>query len=839
MTKGCSCHYNGGMGIIRCGVLIAAVIALLVAACTDPEPAPTLVDTPTPAATHTPVPTPPDIPTATPTTIPTATPTTIPTATPTARPIPTHTPIATLQPTPVRDVTSNLVPFTPPGWTLPLTAADEPGLQRATELSVDGETYISWAATNRSSGDIDYFFLIDLYLDGVLIERWQSGGLKADQTIEFTDWAGLGKRVRLKAGVHTLKLVIDATGLVPEIDESDNVFEREFTWAPSTVGASPQTPMPSKLPDLVPYAPADWADAIIATSYSGDVVDGPLSVDVPTYIRFGFRNQGLASIPQDIWVYLYLDDILVIAQVGSGLIAEETAGSEEWPGLLEVVNVTPGRHTIKLEVDATDLVSESDEMNNVMEKSFTWATGAVQPKPFAMPSTAPIPTAPAPQSLPNLVPGWRMEWDGPIVISHPSDTFVDGSLTIDSQPFIDMVTHNQSTVQAGPAFSIDLYFDDMKVHTSESSGGMKPNELLWFNDWSDLLDRVDVAKGTHTLRMVIDPDDAVQEANESDNVFEKEFYWDKGSVALPTPITYTEQELSAKLSDLQSFLDTREPAIDSGGEDYTPMVLEVAEAGYYLLTGRSLQDERVNIFVLPHQEFLEWIDDHYAERFALRQVEEHPSLLVERERTKRRGAGFKTGRFGKVAIVVNGELNIADVIGSLAHELGHMRQEILNPKQDSASGAFYRKAMQEAQAQQFERAFWLKLESFTDLPLLSYPDYPGFRQLVDRQFLFWFANWERDEHHLGAVLQWLAVLDDPALTHLNGESLALESSLELFRYLAAIPTEEVEHYVNSRLQSLKSNFELMRAVAKNRLSPALSPDDEGSPDLRHASLLIP
>ena len=231
-------------------------------------------------------------------------------------------------------------------------------------------------------------------------------------------------------------------------------------------------------------------------------------------------------------------------------------------------------------------------------------------------------------------------------------------------------------------------------------------------------------------------------------------------------------------------------------------------------------------------------------RSSLRPVEELPSLLVERERSKRRGDGFKTSRFGKVAIVVNGELNIADVIGSLAHELGHMRQEILNPEQDSASEAFYRNAMQEAQAQQFERAFWLKLESFTDLPLLSDPDYPGFRQLVDRQFSFWFANWESDEHHLGTFLRWLAVLDDPTLAHLNrvhtdGGSLGLESSLELFRYLTAIPAEEVEHYVNSRLQSLEANFDIMRAVAKGRLSPALSPDDEGSPDLRHASLLMP
>ncbi|MBI2856616.1 MAG: hypothetical protein HYX93_07205 [Chloroflexi bacterium] len=816
------------MGILMWGVFALGAIALLVAACAEPEP----------TRTPLPVPTPTSVPT------PTVPPTATPPPTPTATPVPTPTPIATLYPTPVRAPTSNLVPFTPPGWTLPLTAAAIPGLQRPTDLSVDSETYISWAAMNRSSSDLDYPFFVDLYLDGVFIERWQSNGLRANHSIEFADWTGLEKRVRLEAGVHTLTMVIDPTNLVPETDESDNVFQREFTWAPPTVKAPSPAPMPSKLPDLVPSAPAGWGDALVVTSYAGDVVDGPLSVDVPTYVRFGFRNRGLASVREDVRVYLYLDNVLVTAQVGVGPLAEETVGSGEWSGLLEVTHVTPGEHTLRMEVDATDLVAESNEGNNILEKRYVWSTGPVPPKPLVTPVATPVPVTPAPLTLPNLVPGWRIDWDSPIIVSHQQDTFVDSPLTVDSQAFIDVVVHNRSTVQAKEAFSVDLYFDDVRVRTFEFLAGTKPNELRWSADWGDLYSMVVVTPDTHTLRMVIDPGNAVREADENDNVFEKEFHWDKGGVAGATPITYTEQELHYKLSDLRALLDTRESAIGYGDEDYTPEVLEVVEAGYYLLTGRSLQDERVNIFVLPRQEFLDWIDDHYAERFALSSVEEYASLLAERERIKSRGVGLKTSRFGKAAVLVNGERQIAGVIGSLAHELGHFRQGILNPEQDASSGALYRRAIHEAQAQQFERAFWLRLESFTDIPLLSYPDYQGFLQFVDQRLDFWSANREGDEHFLGVLLQWLAVLDDPALAHLKRDlldegGLDLESSMELFRYLVAVPPEEVERYVSNRFRSLDANFDTIRTVAKGRLSSALPPDDEGSPDLRFASLLMP
>ena len=108
-------------------------------------------------------------------------------------------------------------------------------------------------------------------------------------------------------------------------------------------------------------------------------------------------------------------------------------------------------------VDATDAVKESNESNNVIEKRFTWATGPVPPAPPAVPT--PVAAPPAPLTLPNLTPGWRMDWDAPISVSHEQGAFVDGPLVVGRTPYVDVAVHNLSTVDAAAPFTADLYFE--------------------------------------------------------------------------------------------------------------------------------------------------------------------------------------------------------------------------------------------------------------------------------------------------------------------------------------------------------------------------------------------
>ena len=679
---------------------------------------------------------------------------------------------------------------------------------------------------------------MDLYLDGVVIQRWLGGDMPVRGFIFIDDWSKLLLRVRLQPGKHTLRIVADSTNLVPETNESDNVFERDFIWEPAS---STATPIASRLPDLAPFAPDGWDAPIIATSYSGDIVEGPLSLSATTYIRYSIENRGLTSAPSDIWVYLYLDDILVDRKVLDGLIADGTVTQPEWTGLFEATNVTEGDHVLRLVIDPTDLVSESDETNNTFEKRFTWSADAVPSKLAATPT--PGPTPPLPLTLPNLVPGWRFGWDSPIIVSHEAGTFLDDPLTVNETPFIDVMVRNQSIIEAA-AFTVDLYFDSEKVNTFTFPGVFQPGVIKWRKDWSGLPDMLQITEGVHTLRMVIDPSNAVEEANENDNIYEKSFVWGKGQAVEPAPITYSDEDLKQMLGGLKTLLDVQGPALSSDGVDYANAVLDVAEVGYYLMTGTSLKDERANISLLNRSDYLAWVDDDFEEDFATSDESKYTSLLANRERIRTKALGFKTRRFGKVAVVVDAERRVADVIDSLAHELGHMRQDFLNPGQSDAEQLHFLNAIQEAQAQEFQRAFWLTLEEFSGLSLLAYPDYAGFRTVIDHRLDFWVRDAQRNEHSLGYLLQWLAVLDDPELIGLrdelaaNGE-LSAASALELYDYFVSLSPESIQAYVAERVKVLASRLSTIGAISKSRLVSGLPIDDEGVSDLSFAGLLMP
>jgi hypothetical protein len=709
-------------------------------------------------------------------------------------------------------------------------------------MSIENNTYISWGVLNNGSVDIHNKFFVDVYLGDILAERWEIDGLSANQYVIVQDWSGLNDRINIDPGSYVLSLVIDSTGLLKELDESDNRFEVGVFWEGKEIDSEDSKSVQKHLPDLVPWMLHGWEDFIVANSYPDSITNGTLSRDVQSYIRFGFSNQSLISIPKEMWVYTYLDNVLVNAQKGKGLLAEESIGSNEWGGLNTTIPISPGSHKLKIELDATNLIIESNERNNVIEREFIWLTGPVEDKTRYETKDDEIVELPSQLSLPNLVPGWRDGWDGPIIVSNTRDTMRDSKLTLEATTYVDLITHNRSTVEVQDEFAVDLYVDKTRVKRFNLSANMEPNELRWILDWSDLNNTITLNTGTYNLSMVIDPEDSVQESDETDNIFQKEFTWISGNVSDTGPVVYTEQELQGKLEDIQQILDKRLVAVDSNDTNYREDVLRIVDAGYYLINGRSVFDERVDILILSKNDFLNWIDDYYSEQFALKEQEYYETIFNERERVKGRGSGLKTSRFGRDAIVVNGERMIADVIGTIAHELGHMRQGISNPDYSKVNRSTYWKAMKEAQAQQFEKTFWLSIENFLGLKLMEYPDSLGFNELIDKSLQIFLDKSKDDEHILGLLIQWLIVLDDPYIRDSGMEfdiygQLSYEESKTLYEYLVSISAYDVEIYVAKRLSSLDFHINYIHDVMKKRLLTSVG--IEGSPDLRAVSLFMP
>ena len=125
----------------------------------------------------------------------------------------------------------NLVPYQPTGWDYPVVPSSVPGTHTVNDLYEDIQTYIDWAVANNWAGDVEDTFYVYLYLDEDLIGGWYATALPSGYYAPLEDWA----YTVTDSGLHTLRLVVDATDRIAELYELDNVYEHEFHWQPAWV----------------------------------------------------------------------------------------------------------------------------------------------------------------------------------------------------------------------------------------------------------------------------------------------------------------------------------------------------------------------------------------------------------------------------------------------------------------------------------------------------------------------------------------------------------------------------------------------------------------------------
>ncbi len=493
-------------------------------------------------------------------------------------------------------------------------------------------------------------------------------------------------------------------------------------------------------------------------------------------------------------------------------------------------------------LDPHNLVPESDETNNAYEVTLDWETGAVPALVSAtLSSEPPIPDAP---TKPNLMPGWRFNWDAPIILSHESESFLNAPLVVGEDIFTDVVVMNRSSVNATQPYEAHLYYDDKQVATLEADEGTPAGSIHWWANLVVLNTAVAVTEGAHTLKIVIDPTDAVDESDETDNVFERQFIW---TATAPDPVsltTYSVGDIANTLGPLSDLLDSQKLVVGPDGDELVDTVLGVADVVHFILTGTSFRDQRAVISLRSHAGFIEWMEQTCQEDFAVRDPAEYPLVRAQCEKAKPEFLGVTSNRLGTLSVIVDAENPPAEVLDTLAHELGHMRQKLAHPEQSDGVGSLLLRGLLEAEAQQFQRAFWLVLEEQTGMSLLNYPAYAAFRQVIRDRVPYTIGDTANDEHSLGHLLQWLAVLDDPDLAALRStlaENGKLNSSVstDLFDYFVAMPVEEVDAYVQARFTSPSRHAETISDIALSRLIPFLPSDLEGLVVLRMMGLLAP
>jgi hypothetical protein len=121
----------------------------------------------------------------------------------------------------------NLIPFTPDGWSGPIVPSSLMGTSVVSTLCGGRPTYIDLTAANEGSEDIAETFFIDLYVDEVNVAYLESDGLQSGYFVYVEDWLAVPV---IRAGQHTLKIVVDSGNAVQEFNENDNEYTQTFTW---------------------------------------------------------------------------------------------------------------------------------------------------------------------------------------------------------------------------------------------------------------------------------------------------------------------------------------------------------------------------------------------------------------------------------------------------------------------------------------------------------------------------------------------------------------------------------------------------------------------------------
>ena len=220
--------------------------------------------------------------------------------------------------------------------------------------------------------------------------------------------------------------------------------------------------------------------------------------------------------------------------------------------------------------------------------------------------------------------------------------------------------------------------------------------------------------------------------------------------------------------------------------DGSDLVIEIFENGYYLLTGRTVQQDGWEARYFSTEDFT-----------ALAEERGDPSL--------KRVLGWCCIRTDEgLALVMRADRPLDSAMATTAHEAGHALQRLLNPVQSKVPRDSLIGALREAEAYSFEVALARKIGEYADIEIARLPTGYRWRAYLDQ----WREDFKESindltkEHDRGRLIMWLAVLHDPELADLREEldrdgHLSADSVYRMFLRFTQLTPSEVEPYIES------------------------------------------
>jgi len=249
----------------------------------------------------------------------------------------------------------NLTPYKPSGWSDKIVVSTATGTNSdSSSLTTSDTIYVDWAAINNGTAATSARFFAKLYLDGV-----EKGSWFADPPLNINSYAyvqdfSLGS---LSSGQHQIKIVVDTSGAIAESDETDN----EYTKTITITGQS--------LPNLTPYKPSTWSDKIVVSTTTGTNSDSSTLATTDTlYVDWAVINNGTAATSATFFAKLFVDG------VEKGSWSADPPLNVNFYGYVEdfpIGSLSAGQHQIKIVVDTSGAITESNETDNEYLKTIT------------------------------------------------------------------------------------------------------------------------------------------------------------------------------------------------------------------------------------------------------------------------------------------------------------------------------------------------------------------------------------------------------------------------------------------------------------------------------------
>jgi hypothetical protein len=643
---------------------------------------------------------------------------------------------------------------------------------------------------------------VDLSLDGVLVERWRIPPLGPGETFRLLNWREVLERVPLSPGSHTLTLTIDPTGLLEEQERGNNSVHLSFFWTGSAPPAPTQEERPF-LPDLAPFTPPGWSAPVEVFPAEGAKVQ----------VRAAVRNQGRSATERRTYVDLRVNGIVATRWAIPPLLPGEEA-LLEWDGLADTLPLSPGAHRVDLVVNATGLLPEAREDNNTFALPLIWPPAQDSPSPLRL--------------TPYVYPGMD---DALVLSSRPGDFRQRGVVRGQGVWAHWAVASHGVGRLAGPYQAV-LYINAVPF-AQWTRPPLAAGEVDVLLDQPLPLTTTLLPAGLHRVVLVV----GFNLGREGEQVLlrlERHIPWTE------TPPDPPPLPAAAGLRRLFPSLLT---ATDRDGIQMQREVLAVASAVYAALHGSPLEREEVDVFFLDYAGWRRWVAHVCIEQASALpppdQAAYHASCLALQE------AHALTTRWrGRLRIGVMAQRPPLEVLRDLGHEVGHLRQMLVNPRWDQAPDTLNLRAMREAQGFLYEALFLRTLEELVGMDLLLYPRTPLYARWLQNALAAVDRGVENDAYARGIALLWSALLGDEALRTARAELLVQgrlsPSTLRTaFLYLVAMTPEQGEAYARRHLARWGSVRPVVEDLAQGRLVPGLRPSQEGEGAFRRAGLLLP